>query len=51
MEWKDMQWIYLAQDKNQLSCEQDNEPSGFIKFWDVLEWLSHCLLLEKDSAP
>jgi hypothetical protein len=21
------------------SCERNNEPSGFIKLWEVLEWL------------
>jgi hypothetical protein len=37
MEWKDMERIYLAQDKNQCSNEHDNGPSAFMKFWDVLE--------------
>jgi hypothetical protein len=32
-----MDWIDLAQDRNQGSCENGNEPSGFIKFWEVLE--------------
>jgi hypothetical protein len=28
-----------------------NEPSGFIKHWEVLEWLHNWQLLEKGSAP
>jgi hypothetical protein len=33
------------------SYEHDNEPSGFIKCWEFLEWLSNCWLLRKDPAP
>jgi hypothetical protein len=33
------------------SCEHGNEPSGSIKFWEVLEWLRSGRLLEKGSAP
>jgi hypothetical protein len=33
------------------SCEHGNEPSGSIKCWEVLEWLSDWRLLKKDSAP
>jgi hypothetical protein len=39
-----MDWIDLAQ-------EHDNEPSGSIKCWEILEWLSDWLLLKEDSAP
>jgi hypothetical protein len=28
-----------------------NEPSGSIKCWQFLEWLSDCCLLKKDSVP
>jgi hypothetical protein len=32
-------WIYLAQDRAQWrgSCENGNEPSDSIKFWEILE--------------
>jgi hypothetical protein len=33
------------------SCEHGNEPSGFIKYWEVLEWLHNWQLLKKGSAP
>jgi hypothetical protein len=33
------------------SCEGSNEPSGFIKLWEVLEWLHNWQLLKKGSAP
>jgi hypothetical protein len=33
------------------SCEHGNEPSGFIKCWEVLEWLHNWQLLKKGSAP
>jgi hypothetical protein len=32
------------------SCEHGSEPSGSIKCWEILEWLSDCWFL-KDSAP
>jgi hypothetical protein len=32
--WNGMDWIDLAQDMG--SCEHGNEPSGSIKFWEVL---------------
>jgi hypothetical protein len=33
--WGSMDWIDLAQNRG--SCEHDNEPSGSIKCWEVLE--------------
>jgi hypothetical protein len=30
--------------------EHDNEPSGSIKCWGILEWLSDWWLVRKDSA-
>jgi hypothetical protein len=33
--WCDMDWIDLAQDRDQ--CEHGNEPSGSIKCWEILE--------------
>jgi hypothetical protein len=37
--WGGMGWIDLAQDRDQwrACCEHGNEPSGSIKFWEVLE--------------
>jgi hypothetical protein len=32
------------------SCEDGNEPSGYVKGVKFLEWLSDCQLLTKDSA-
>jgi hypothetical protein len=32
-------------------CEHGNEPSGSIKFWEILEWLRNWRLLKKDSTP
>jgi hypothetical protein len=29
-------------------CEHDNEPSGSIKYWEGLEYLSDCWLLKMD---
>jgi hypothetical protein len=46
-----MDWIDLAQDRDQGFCEHDNESSGFIKCWEILEWLRNLRLLKKGSAP
>jgi hypothetical protein len=35
--WGGMDWIDLAQDRDQGSCEHGNEPSGSIKCWEILE--------------
>jgi hypothetical protein len=32
-------------------CEHGDEPSGFIKCWEVLEWLHNWQLLKKGAAP
>jgi hypothetical protein len=38
IEWGGMDWISLAEDRDQRrACEHGNEPSGSIKFWEVLE--------------
>jgi hypothetical protein len=47
--WGCRNWINLAEDRNQ--CEHDNEPSGSIKCWEILEWLSNLRLLKKGSTP
>jgi hypothetical protein len=33
------------------SYEHSNAPSGSVKCWEVLEWLSDSRILEKGSAP
>jgi hypothetical protein len=35
--WGGMDWIHLAQDRDQCSFEHGNEPSGSIKCWEILE--------------
>jgi hypothetical protein len=35
--WDAMDWLDLAQDRDQCSCEHGNEPSGSIICWEVLE--------------
>jgi hypothetical protein len=40
IEWRGVDWIDLAQDRLvEGSCEQGNEPSGSIKYCQVLEWM------------
>jgi hypothetical protein len=48
MGWDGVDWIDMAQDRDPVegSSEHDIEPSGSMKFWEVLE-----LLLKKGSAP
>jgi hypothetical protein len=33
------------------SCEHSNEPSGSIKFWEIVDRLNDWRLLKKGSAP
>jgi hypothetical protein len=44
--WSDMDWIHLAQDRDQWSG-YGYEPSGSIKCLEILEWVSDCQLLKK----
>jgi hypothetical protein len=48
-----MDWIYLAQDRDQwrAHCEHGNGPSNSIKYWEILKKLSKWQFLKKDSAP
>jgi hypothetical protein len=32
-------------------CGHGDERSGFIKYWEVLEWLHNWQILKKGSAP
>jgi hypothetical protein len=46
-----MDWIDLAQDRDQEgSSEHGNEPSGCIKCWKI-EWLHNWQILKNGSAP
>jgi hypothetical protein len=52
MGWGGMNSIDLAQDRDYWSsCEHGNEHSGYITFWEVVEWLRNWRLLENGSAP
>jgi hypothetical protein len=44
-----MDWIDLDEDRRPLegSCIHGNEPSGSIKYWEVLEWLHNWRFLNK----
>jgi hypothetical protein len=46
-----MDWIGLGKDRQVAgACECDNEPSGFIKCGEFLDWLQTDQLLKKDCA-
>jgi hypothetical protein len=50
--WGGMDWIALAQDRDQLrALVHGNEPSGSIKCLEILEYLRNWWLLKKGSAP
>jgi hypothetical protein len=51
--WDGMDWIDLAQDREQLRAlvNNGNEPSRSIKCWEVIEWLHNWRLLKKGPAP
>jgi hypothetical protein len=53
IEWGNIDWIDLAQDRDQWrgSCVHSDEPSGSVKCWEVLELLHNWRLLKKGSAP
>jgi hypothetical protein len=46
-----MGWYGLDQSGLEDSCKHGDEPSGFLKCWEVLEWLHNWQLLRKGSAP
>jgi hypothetical protein len=47
--WIGLMWLRIGTVEG--SCEHGNEPSGSIKYWEVLEWLHSWRLLNKGSAP
>jgi hypothetical protein len=51
--WDGMDWIDVAQDRDQWRAlgEHCSEPSGFIKCWEILQWLHNWRLFKKSSAP
>jgi hypothetical protein len=48
--WDVVDWIDMAKDRDQGSCEHVIEPSGSIKCWGVLEGLHNWQLLKKGST-
>jgi hypothetical protein len=50
MEWYGLDWSRWRYGSVEGSCEHCNEPSGSIKFWEILEWLCNWRLLKKGSA-
>jgi hypothetical protein len=49
MEGVVVEWIDLAQNMDQLiSFEEDNEPSGYRKYWEFLQWLSNFWLFTRN---
>jgi hypothetical protein len=45
MVWIELIWLRIG------ISERDNEPSGSIERWEILEWLHNWQLLKKGSAP
>jgi hypothetical protein len=45
MGWYGLDWLGSGQGPVEGSCEHGNEPSGSIKFWEVLEWLSFAFII------
>jgi hypothetical protein len=48
MGWIGLFWLRIGTEG---SCEHGIKPSGFIKFWEVVEGLHNWRLLKKGSAP
>jgi hypothetical protein len=42
--------IWLRKGSGGGSCEHFNKPSGSIKCWEIVQWLSYKGLLKKDST-
>jgi hypothetical protein len=50
--WVGVDRIELAHGREKVvaSCKRSADLSGSIKFWEFLDWLRYCWLLEKFSA-
>jgi hypothetical protein len=44
--WGGVNWIGLAQDKVESSCECSNEPTDSMECWEVIQWLHNWWPLE-----
>jgi hypothetical protein len=53
IEWDGIDWVDLAQDRDQWKALVNTamDLRGYIKFWEVPEWLHNWQLLRKGSAP
>jgi hypothetical protein len=53
MGWDGVDWIDMAQDRDQWRALVNTvlNLSGFMKCWEVLEWLHNWRFLKKGSAP
>jgi hypothetical protein len=51
MGWYGLDSFGSTQGRIEGSCEQDNEPSGSLPCWELLELLSDWKLLKKDLNP
>jgi hypothetical protein len=51
MEWCGLHWSGSGQGPVEKSCEYSNEPSGSIKYWEIIEWLHNWWPLQQYSAP
>jgi hypothetical protein len=49
MIWTAYIWLWIGVMEG--LCEHGNEPSGSIKCWEIVEWLSNWWLLKEGSAP
>jgi hypothetical protein len=50
MGWYELDWSGSGKRLLEGCCEHGNEPSGFIKFWEVLEQRHNWQLLKKGTA-
>jgi hypothetical protein len=49
--WYELDWSSSGQGSVEGSYENGNKLSGFVKCWEILEWLQNWRPLEKSSAP
>jgi hypothetical protein len=53
IEWDGMDWIYMAQDRDQWRALVNTVMNlrVSLKCWQIVEWLHNWQLLKKGSAP